>query len=231
MNHYEKSWSVYKAHSESYQDDFEYYFNFTKGFRTLETFAGYGRVANFLSGRGIDISINELSPDFKEFFNIPENKLNIGNVLDFHSEKKFERIFAAYNSFCLILNETDVQKLFSVFEQNLAIGGRLSLSYYHPDFWEQAIPYRFEFEGKTVNYTPSFDLGGRQNKKGIWRDQYSINGERLEHLYQVRIYENASDLEQMLTHTKFKLVDEIHNYNCRNILEPGWIEYVLELSA
>jgi hypothetical protein len=230
MNLYEKSWSIYKAHSESFQDDFDYYFNFTKGHRSLETFAGYGRVGNFLSSKGIDLSINELSPDFTKYLKIPNGKIHIGNVLDFHSDIKFERIFAAYNSFCLIREDSDVRKLFSVFENNLTPQGQLSLSYYHPNSWDLAVPYTFEHEGQSVSYTPSFDLSGRNDQVGIWKDLYKVGEDEFEHKYQVRIYETANDIEKMLTQTKLKLVKEVLNYNNPNILEPGWIEFVFELS-
>ena len=229
MNHYENSWAIYKAHSESFIDDFDYYYDFTKGFRSLETFAGYGRVGNYLSEKGIDLSINELLPDFTNFLKIPENKVHIGSVLDFKSDNKFERIFAAYNSFCLLLADEQVRQLFTVLESNLVPGGQVSLSYYHPDSWKLAVAYSFDFKGNQVEYTPSFNLENRLAKRGVWRDLYKVGNEEFDHEYNVRIYEDASDLEVMLTHTKLKIIKEIKNYNNPKILEPGWIEYVLEL--
>jgi hypothetical protein len=229
MNLYEKSWSIYKAHSESFEDDFDYYLNFTRGYRSLEAFAGYGRVGNFLSSRGVDLSINELSSDFIKYLRIPPGKIHIGNILDFQSATKFERIFAAYNSFCLIREDADIRKLFSVFEKSLMPYGQLSLSYYHPNYWDLAIPYTFEHEGQSVKYSPSFDLSGRKDQVGIWRDVYKVGEEEFEHKYQVRIYESKEDVEKMLTHTKLRLVKEVLNYNNPSIMEPGWIEYVFEL--
>jgi SAM-dependent methyltransferase len=231
MNHYENSWAIYKAHSESFLDDLEYYLKFSLGHKTLVTFAGYGRVVNYLASRGVDLSANELSQDFKKFINLPSEKIHIGNVLDFSSHVKFDRIFAAYNSFCLLLNDVDVKKLFSVFENSLSPGGQVSLSYYHPDSWHLSAPYSFEHDGRMVKYTPSFDLSDRKNQRGIWKDMYEVDGKQFEHEYRVRIYENDSELEKMFSHTKFKIIDVIHDYNNPKIVEPGWIEYVLELSV
>ncbi len=228
MNHYEKSWAIYKAHSESFLDDLDYYLEFTRGHKSLVTFAGYGRVANFLLEQGVDISANELSPDFKKYLKLPDDKIMIGNILKYTSNVKFDRIFAAYNSFCLLLGDEDVRQMFSVFENHLSPNGQVSLSYYHPDFWHLSAPYAFEYEGRTVNYIPAYDLKERKNQRGIWKDKYQVDGEEFEHEYRVRIYENASDLEKMITHTKLKIVNEIRDYNNPKIVEPGWIEYILE---
>jgi hypothetical protein len=230
MNLYEESWAIYKSHSEVFQDDLEYYLSFTEGKVSLETFAGYGRVSNFLKDKGVDISINELSPDLAKFINIPTNKKDIGDILNYKSEKKFERIFAGYNSFCLIRDEKDIRRLFNVFQDNLIKGGKVSLSYYHPDEWGEACSYEFNYNNKVVKYIPSYDLSERKNKLGIWKDVYEIDGESIEHEYKVRIYEDSSDLVEMLSHTKLKLIDTIYNYNNPNIMERGWIEYVLMLS-
>jgi hypothetical protein len=230
MNHYATSWSIYKAHSESFLDDLDYYLEFTRGHKSLVTFAGYGRVANFLSQNGVDISANELSSDFKKYINLPDQKIQIGNVLNYSSDVKFDRIFAAYNSFCLLLEDGDVRQMFSVFEKHLSPKGQISLSYYHPDFWDLSSPYSFEHEGRTVDYIPAYDLKERQNQRGVWKDKYQVDGETFEHEYKVRIYENASDLEKMITHTKLNVVNEIRDYNNPKIVEPGWIEYILELS-
>ena len=230
MNHYTKSWSIYKAHSESFLDDLDYYLEFTRGYKSLVTFAGYGRVANFLSENGVDISANELSLDFKKFIKLPDEKIQIGNVLNYSSSVKFDRIFAAYNSFCLLLDDGDVRQMISVFEKHLSLKGQISLSYYHPDFWHLSAPYSFEHEGRVVDYIPTYDLEQRNNQRGIWKDKYQVDGEEFEHEYKVRIYENASDLEKMISHTKLKIVNQIRDYNNPKIVEPGWIEYILELS-
>jgi hypothetical protein len=230
MNYYEKSWAIYKAHSESFLDDLDYYLEFTSGYKSLVTFAGYGRVANFLSTNGVDLSANELSSDFAKYIKLPEEKIQTGSVLDYNSDCKFDRIFAAYNSFCLLLEDKDVRQMFSVFEKHLSINGKISLSYYHPDFWHLSAPYAFEHEGRTINYVPTFDLAEREKHRGIWKDKYQVDGEEFEHEYKVRIYENASDINEMISHTKLKIINIIRDYNNPKIVEPGWIEYILELS-
>ena len=61
QNLYEESWRLYKHHTESFLDDLNYYRSFCQGHKSLEMFAGFGRLANRLASVGIDIeTINRL---------------------------------------------------------------------------------------------------------------------------------------------------------------------------
>ncbi len=102
VNLYAESWRLYKAHSEKCDEDFVYYLDFCKGFKSLELFAGYGRVTNFLVEHDIDIETVELEAEFAKFIKVNKDKNHITNVLTFNANKPFQRIFAAYNSLCLL---------------------------------------------------------------------------------------------------------------------------------
>lgn len=228
-NQYEESWKLYKTHSDFFEYDFDYYYNFSKDKKTLEAFAGYGRLTNFLHSKKANLHANELSPELASFIQIPNANVHVGDFLEFMTQEKFERIIIAYNSFCLITDETKAKEMFSKIESLLIPGGLVSLSYYHPDFWPDSNIYEFKYEGDIVKYHSDFDLSKRASKSGIWEDIYEFKGNTYKHNYNVRIYENKDDLKKLIAHTKLKIVDEIKNYNDKRIMEEGWTEYVLKL--
>ena len=104
-NYYTESWSFYKSHYQSVDIDNEYYLNFCNGYKTLDIFAGFGRITNYLKDHGVDVEAVELEPNFSQFIKLPKNKNHIFNILDFNHEIKFERIIAPFNSFCLLSGE------------------------------------------------------------------------------------------------------------------------------
>ena len=227
-NQYEESWKLYKTHSDFFEYDFDYYYQFAKDKKTLEAFAGYGRLSNFLQSKNINLYANELSPDLASFIKIPPHKIHIGDFLEFKTPEKFERIIIAYNSFCLITEEEKAKEMFSKIENILQPAGMVSLSYYHPDFWPDSNIYEFNCDGDVVKYHSDFNLSNREQKKGIWEDIYEFRGRIYNHKYNVRVYENRDDLNKIMAHTRLRIVDEIKNYNDKRIVEEGWTEYVLQ---
>jgi hypothetical protein len=226
---YEESWEIYKAHSEVFVDDFKYYFDFCQGHESLELFAGYGRVANHLIEKGIDLTTVELSPEFSKLINLPEEKRIAGDVLEYAPDKKFKRIFAGYNSFCLFSKEEDIQKFFDKLATWLDDDGLASLNYYSTDHWADAVAYDFDYKGQTINYVPSWDLSKKSEKIGKWVDIYKIGEQELTHDYTVRVYEDESDLLPFLDRAGLKLVDTVKEFNLEEIMEPGWIDYIVAL--
>lgn len=215
-------------HSKSFTDDFNYYLNFVRGFKSLELFAGYGRLANFLSESGCEVEVIELSKDFSENIRLPRDKVHVADVRNFYLDRKFDRIFAGYNSFCLLQNDSDLEKFFKNIHLHLTDNGLASLSYYHPNKWHTAEEFEFIYEGKKVTYQPSYDLSERPLKKGVWIDTYLFQGERHQHVYPVRIFENPSEIEQHLNFCGLQIVDVIFDYNKGSqMTEDGWVEYVL----
>jgi hypothetical protein len=229
VNQYEASWELYKHQSNSFGFDFDFYYDFCKGYKTLVAFAGYGRLSNFLSSKGVDIYANELSPDFAKFINIPKEKIQIGSFLDLNQTEKFERIIIAYNAFALITDEKNIKKMFSIIEKILTPTGKISLSYYHPNNWTDNNIYEFNYNGEIVKYHSTFDLSDRGNKNGVWIDNYKIGDRHSNYRYDLRIYEDENDLKKMIAHTNLCLIKEVKNYNNTKIMEEGWIEYILQL--
>ena len=227
LNLYKDSWLLYKAHSDFFHYDYEYYTQFSQGYKTLEAFAGYGRLTNILKKNGINIYANEISPEFANSINLPPEKIHIGNFLDFNGDK-FERVIIAYNSFCLITEEDLIKKMFSTLENILTVNGRVSLSYYHPNNWHDDKVYPLQFNQQQIMYSSKYNLSNRKSKKGSWQDIYTLNNSTVTHDYELRIYENSNDLLEMTAHTRLHLVGEIKNYNNPEISNEGWIEYVLE---
>lgn len=221
-NLYEKSWELYKFHSDYFQDDNEYYLNFCRGKKTLELFAGYGRLSNFLARNEISLHTIELSEEFSDLIELPDSRKHIGDVTTTILNETFERIIAGYNSFCLLTENDQLTAFFRNIKQMLANDGQISLSYYHPDFWTKAERFTFSFRDHKVEYVPEFDLSKRKEKKGIWRDRYVIEGVTETHQYPVRIFENKHDLEPFLKQADLRITNIIENYNNPNISEPEW---------
>lgn len=227
---YRNSASIYKAHSEVFVDDLGYYLAFTKGHRTLDMFAGYGRVSNFLARNGVEVDAVELNPELARQIVLGKGKSYVGDVLTFSSEDKYSRIIAAYNSFCLITGNNQIQAFFDNLSRLLVVGGMASLSYYDINRWEDAVAYDFDHEGKTVKYIPSFDLSNRSKKSGVWIDQYSTNSNTFTHRYEVQVYEDAKDVMFFAEKSGFRLHSVVREFgnSSDKVMEPGWIDYVLE---
>ncbi len=190
--------------------------------KTLELFAGYGRLSNFLVNKGINVHTVELSREFSDLIELPDYKKHVGDVTTTILKEKFERIIAGYNSFCLLKENNQIKSFFRNIKNMLANDGLVSLSYYHPDFWPNAESFTFLFNNKEVKYFPEYNLSKRSDKIGIWRDRYVIENETEIHEYPVRIFENRNDLEPFVKKADLRIVGIIENYNNPKISEPGW---------
>jgi len=228
---YKDSWQLYKAHTESFCDDIEFYSKFIGHNKALELFAGFGRVTNRLLELGHDLETVEINASFAKFINLSLEKNHITDVLIFESGYKFKRIFAAYNSFCLFADEADIEKFFWRVGELLEVGGKIALNYYHPNYWSEAASSSFEFMGKKVDYLSSFNLSKRYTKRiGIWIDKFYIEDQLFEHKYTTRVYEYEKELLPYLKKNQLRLDDVVNNFNKseNEITEPGWIDFVLE---
>jgi|1048.fasta_scaffold15324_2 hypothetical protein len=224
---YKESWRLYKHHTENFLDDLEYYRTFCLGKKSLELFAGFGRLTNILVQNGIDMETIELSPEFSNSINLPVSKKHVGDVTEVVLPRRFDRIFAAYNSFCLLTQDDQLYSFFENLSKMLSNFGQVSLSYYHPDYWGEAVPLQLVIDGITVEYEPSFDLSSRKEKKAVWRDKYLFQGKTIQHEYPVRIFDADSDLNRFLENSKLRIVDKVMNFNNSNVSEPGWVDYIL----
>ena len=231
---YTKSWQFYKAQSEAFDEDLQYYYDFCKNQKTLDLFAGYGRLTNFLAARNIDIEIVEIENDFAKFINIDPSKKHIQDVLAFTSPSPFDRIIAGWNSFCLLTKDNDIKKFFSIVDTLLIPGGYASLNYFDTNYWKDAPSGALTIDGIRISYVPSYDLSKAKEGHGVWFDDYeftqsgSLEKRRFE--YPVRVYENADALTQFFQHTSLELVDAVENFGLAKdeISEPGWIDYVFK---
>lgn len=223
--HYVNSWEIYKAHSEVFKGDYPYYLELCKGQTVLETFAGYGRLTNYLIENNIELETIEIEPNFAQFINLPAELNHICNVLDFETNKQYDRVIAAYDSISLLTQESDIIKFLQKTDAWLKPGGIASFSYYHHDNWPNAKGYEFEFKGKKLRYKPAYDLSQRENKKGVWIDQYLGEDINLKYEYPIRLYEDSNCLIPFLKDTNLELINTIYNYNHPDI--KGWVEFVL----
>jgi len=226
MNHYEESWKIYKAHSEEFKDDLGYYLEFCRNYKTLELFAGYGRLSNFLIENKVELETVELEKNFAKFINLDDRKNHVANVLYFSSQNKFERIIAGYNSFCLLLNEEDIYNFFLNLDKLLVCGGKVSLSYYHPDFWKEVKGYNFNLDGKNIKYVPSYDLTQLNKHRATWIDEYHYDGKIDKYSYPVKVYLTEKYLIKYIDGTSLEWIETVYDYNNTNISEPGWREYI-----
>lgn len=228
MDSYRTSWALYKAQTEGFTDDIDYYARFTGQHPTLELFAGFGRVANPLLERGVPLETVEINADFAKSIRLPPERSHVCDVLDFIPAAPVSRVFAAYNSFCLLREEALVERFFAQVGAFLCKGGQASLNYYHPDYWADAVEETFDYAGQAVHYMPGFDLSERKTGLGVWIDTYHIGDEIISHRYETRIYESALDIEPFLAGTGLRLIGEIENFNNNEVKEPGWIDFLLE---
>lgn len=229
-NYYIESWSFYKSYYQHVDIDYEYYLNLCKGFKTLDIFAGFGRLTNYLASEGVDIESVELEPNFAKFIQLPKEKNHVCNILDFDSTNKFERIIAAFNSFCLFTEEKDIISFFKKLDSLLVQGGIVSLSYYHPDYWEMGIGETdyFDHMGQTAELVCECDLSKRNKKLAVWIDIYRYKSHDYRYEYPTRVYESFSCLMPFLKGTQLKVIDVVKNYNKPDLPYPGWFEFVLK---
>jgi len=226
---YQNSWELYKAHTESFADDIKYYCEFAGGYKTLELFAGYGRIANQLLSHQQYLEVVEIEPEFAKFIDLQASRKHVCDVLTFEPSHYFERVFAAYNSFCLFVDEADIFRFFQLLDSYLVAGGRASLSYYHPDYWSDAIGYAFEYEGVMIDYVPSFDLSMREtDRTGIWIDSFHYGEQTIVHEYKTKVYETPKDVEKYLDGTSLTLINVVHDFNQKEVEEPGWQDFIFE---
>ena len=226
-NLYEESWRLYKHHTESFLDDLGYYRGFCKGYKSLEMFAGFGRLANRLCEEGVDLETIELSAEFSSLIRLPQEKKHIGDVTQVVLPRRFERIFAAYNSFCLLTEDRQLHAFFRNIAAMLADDGLVSLSYYHPDFWGDAVALDLMIDGTKVKYEPSFDLSDRKARRAVWQDKYTFGDQVVHHEYPVRVFESDEDLLPFLEASNLRLIDKVLDFNSANVSEPGWVDYII----
>lgn len=225
---------LYKNHHEVFLDDREYYYQFCKGFKTLELFAGFGRISNFLINRGVDVEIVEIEPEFAKLINLDEEKKYIENVLTFSANKQFDRIIGAYNSFSLLTDEASVKKFFTQIDTHLKPDGYASLSYFPVKSWGEPPAGEFNINDVKIKYYSTHDLSRIKERQVVWIDNYETeqNGKIIKEqcTYPLRAYNDANEVQSFIKHTQLILVDEIHDYGLTRdkISDPGWVEYVFK---
>ncbi|MEJ2045975.1 MAG: class I SAM-dependent methyltransferase [Reinekea sp.] len=231
---YANSWKLYKAVTEFFSDDIAYYKEFIGNTHSLELFAGYGRVTNQLVEQGASIETVEILPEFSQFIELPANHKHVCNVLDFQPEINggYQRIFAAYNSFCLLTDSAEIQRFFHLLETWLQPNGLASLNYYHPDYWNVARQFNFQYKGQDVHYRPSFDLSNRHNGVGRWIYEFELGDDRkVTYKYNTRIYETIDCLNKFLQNTTLVVESRVDNFNINNPMGPGWVDFILKKKA
>ncbi|MCW5588801.1 MAG: hypothetical protein KIT27_03970 [Legionellales bacterium] len=227
-NHYANSWELYKIHSQQFDEDFNYYLEFCKGHQTLELFAGYGRLSNFLKKNGIDIETVELEPNLAKSILLPKKKNHVCDVLEFKSRKTFSRIIAGYNSFCLLTQEDQIKTFFQKLSSLLSKNGLASLSYYHLDAWEASDEAEIIYQDKKFTYKSSYDLNQIEQGIATWIDKYNDQENHFIYKYPTKVYRKTEDFSYYLTGTNLHLSDIILDYGNPAIKESGWVEYVIQ---
>lgn len=216
---YTESWQFYKAQSEAFDEDHKYYYDFCKNQKTLDLFAGYGRLTNYLASRDIDIEIVEIENEFAKFINIDASKKHIQDVLTFNPPIQFDRIIAGWNSFCLLTKEEDIKKFFTLVDSLLVPGGYASLNYFDTNYWKDAPSGELLIDGINISYVPSYDLSKAKEGHGVWFDDYEFTQsgklEKRRFEYAVRVYENTDALTPFFQHTSLELVDVVENFGLK----------------
>lgn len=231
-NLYKESWRLYKAQSETFTQDQEYYYNFCKNHTTLDLFAGYGRLTNYLALRNIDIEAVELEKEFANFIKIDKSKIHINDVLKFSHKRQFERIIAGWNSFCLFTKVEQIKQFFSKIESFLVPDGYASLSYFDTNYWKYSLPEEFYIDKTKIFYEPAYDLSKADSGCAIWIDKYQyLNGNKLEKKrfeYPVRVYKSSEALLDFYKHTSLELINVVENFGLKKeeMTEAGWVDYV-----
>jgi hypothetical protein len=228
---YTSSWALYKAHTESFDDDIEFYAQFINGYHALELFAGFGRVANRLLAKGHSIETVEILGEFANFINLPSTLNHVCSVLTYKPMQKFKRIYAAYNSFCLLTKDDEISLFFRNLSDWLEPGGLIALSYYHTNVWQDATGKESQFilDNQQITCIHDCDLSKRYSDNiGVWIDRYKHNDETKTFSYVTRVYETPKDLIPFAENAGLKLSDVVVDFNNPNISEPGWIDFIFE---
>lgn len=227
MDSYEYSWELYKAQTENFNDDLHFYQEFSGNRTTLDIFSGYGRICNFLSKKNPFINAVEKNKNFASHIIIPKECIYITDILKFKTEKKYERIIAGYNSFCLITEENDIFMLFSILKSLLSINGKISLNYFHPNFWDDSIRQEFSFKGKLVSYIPEYNFDNKNKDTALWIDNYIIGNKKQKFEYKVKIYKDIDSINKYLRKFNLKIHEVVHNFNNSNSSELGWQDFII----
>ncbi|WGL61174.1 hypothetical protein QEJ31_06135 [Pigmentibacter sp. JX0631] len=227
MDAYEFSWELYKAQTEDFSEDLQFYQNFSKDCVTLDIFSGYGRICNFLSKNNLFISAVEKNKNFASHIALPKDNIYITDILEFQTKKKFERIIAGYNSFCLLTEDNDIFKFFSILKSLLSSNGKISLNYFHPEFWKDSINQEFFFNGMTINYISDYNLNLDRKDMALWIDNYIVGNKKYTYDYKVKVYKDINEINKYLKKFGLKILDVVHNFNNSNTSELGWQDYII----
>jgi len=168
-------------HTRSLTDDVDFYSKLCEGKKSLELFAGYGRITNRLVDQNIDVEAIDINPSYAAKIHLPTEKCHVCDVREFASNQRFEAIFAAYNSFTLLTSDKEIHAFFKNMADLMKKDGILCLNNYHHSAWDKAVAYSFtRDDGSTVRYWYDFDLSLRDKSLGFWRDHYTLeSGETL----------------------------------------------------
>jgi hypothetical protein len=229
-NLYENSWALYKLESEGFDDDFGYYKQFCNNKDTLELFAGYGRLSNYLKNYTSRLECVELEKHFSNHINLPTQLVHTLDVLQFKPKRKYERIIAGYNSFALIVEDDKIKQFFKNLADWLQPGGMVSLSYYDYRHWQISPQKILSTTNATYHYVSRFEPLNLKTKSAVWIDIYTDNETKksIQFKYPVRVYKNQTEIKNYLAGSDIKLIKTIENYSIKNIKDAGWIEYVFK---
>lgn len=227
LNHYTESWELYKLHSELFREDYDYYYDFCYGYKTLEIFAGYGRLANYLIKNKVDIETVELEKNFAKYINLPSEKNYICDILEFAPNKSYERIIAGYNSFCLFLEDEKIHKFFERLDNLANHGAQVSLSYFPINAWRESPEQILHFKNTEVRYRSIFDFSKSNQNIAVWIDEYVIQDKVYKYDYPVRVYSTPDEVMRFAKNTNLELINIIDDYN-KNIEDTGWKEFVFQ---
>ena len=159
---------------------------------------------------------------------LPEHKKYTCNVLDFNPNKQYDRIFAAFNSFCLITKDIEIHNFFNNLASLCKPNGLISLSYYPKDHWDDPSEFDFILNGKKISYYSTYKISQTDPTQARWFDHYQIDGHSYHYQFPIKLYHSDEILISYTKRNQLQLVDKINNYNKKDISIPGWIEYVFE---
>lgn len=220
--------ALYKANTQDFLEDISYYYDFCNGFKSLDLFAGYGRITNELIKKGVDIEAVELEEEFIQYIDLPDEKKYRCNVLEFTPKKQYDRIFAGFNSFCLINQEEDIYSFFKMLASICSYNGLISLSYYPRNNWDDPSEFEFELNKKKIRYSSDYKISTVDTSQAVWIDHYMIDGDIYNYKFPIKIYKETDDLLKYTKKSGLRLEKIIKNYNQSNISIPGWVEYVFK---
>lgn len=222
-NSYADNWKFYQALTNKIDFDIKYYQDFVATGRSLELFAGFGRVSNHLADK-LDYAV-ELEPGFLESMTLPKEKKICADVLTLDPKKigQFDRIFAAYNSFCLFTEEKDIAKFFQILAALLKPDGKISLSYSQYQTWEkyEKDDWTITVDGKEYIVHADFELN---HPNGKWIDIYKNDKASYRFEYPVHLYDDKAAVDAYANRYGL-FVEKVVEH--KNAHEPGWVDFVL----